>query len=87
MSDSPEYFRTTLTARCMKLVPDLPPTFQLQCLNDTSKCVYPSEHAVADRSPPTSSCSLENICGHGGFDGAAPDREYPALRSRRREYL
>ncbi|WWC73184.1 uncharacterized protein I206_107150 [Kwoniella pini CBS 10737] len=48
---------------CMKLVEDLPPSFQLACLNDTS-------------STPTSSCSIEEICGHGGFNGENPDQSW-----------
>ncbi|WWC64118.1 uncharacterized protein I303_106726 [Kwoniella dejecticola CBS 10117] len=48
---------------CMKLVEDLPPSFQLACLNDTS-------------STPTTSCSIEEICGHGGFHGENPDQSW-----------
>ncbi|WVR09136.1 hypothetical protein IAU60_006198 [Kwoniella sp. DSM 27419] len=48
---------------CMKLVQDLPPTFQLACLNDTAN-------------PPTTSCSLEEICGHGGFPNGTPDQSW-----------
>ncbi|WVW79247.1 hypothetical protein I302_101213 [Kwoniella bestiolae CBS 10118] len=48
---------------CMKYVEDLPPTFQLACLNDTAN-------------PPTTACSIEEICGHGGFNGQNPDQSW-----------
>ncbi|WVQ93311.1 hypothetical protein IAU59_000379 [Kwoniella sp. CBS 9459] len=48
---------------CMKLIDDLPPSFQIACLNDTSN-------------PPTTSCSLEEICGHGGFHGENPNQSW-----------
>ncbi|WVO22751.1 uncharacterized protein IAS62_004087 [Cryptococcus decagattii] len=46
---------------CMKNVPALPATFELACLNDTS-------------SSPTTGCTIEQICGHGGFHGETPDQ-------------
>ncbi|WVO18280.1 hypothetical protein L204_105992 [Cryptococcus depauperatus] len=46
---------------CMKSVAELPPSFSLACLNDTSN-------------PPTTSCTIEKICGHGGFNGEVPDQ-------------
>ncbi|ODO01676.1 hypothetical protein I350_06502 [Cryptococcus amylolentus CBS 6273] len=46
---------------CMKNVSALPATFELACLNDTS-------------STPTTSCTIEEICGHGGFNGNTPDQ-------------
>ncbi|ORX39022.1 hypothetical protein BD324DRAFT_618264 [Kockovaella imperatae] len=48
---------------CMKLVPDIPPDFQLPCLSDTAD-------------PPTTSCTVEEICGHGGFGGQTPDQSW-----------
>ncbi|WWC91298.1 uncharacterized protein L201_006241 [Kwoniella dendrophila CBS 6074] len=48
---------------CMKYVEALPPTFSLACLNDTS-------------STPTTQCSIEEICGHGGFHGENPDQSW-----------
>ncbi|WWC97876.1 hypothetical protein V866_004763 [Kwoniella sp. B9012] len=48
---------------CMKYVDALPPTFQLACLNDTAN-------------PPTTSCSIEEICGHGGFNDQDPDQSW-----------
>ncbi|KIR37830.1 rhomboid family membrane protein [Cryptococcus deuterogattii 99/473] len=46
---------------CMKNVSALPATFELACLNDTS-------------SSPTTGCTIEQICGHGGFHGETPDQ-------------
>lgn len=46
---------------CMKNVSALPATFELACLNDTS-------------SSPTTTCTIEQICGHGGFHGETPDQ-------------
>ncbi|OXG16240.1 rhomboid family membrane protein [Cryptococcus neoformans Tu401-1] len=46
---------------CMKNVPALPATFELACLNDTS-------------TSPTTACTIEQICGHGGFHGETPDQ-------------
>ncbi|WWD21085.1 hypothetical protein CI109_105566 [Kwoniella shandongensis] len=48
---------------CMKLVDALPPSFQLACLNDTS-------------STPTTACSIETICGHGGFPNGVPNQSW-----------
>ncbi|WVQ81172.1 hypothetical protein IAT38_003294 [Cryptococcus sp. DSM 104549] len=48
---------------CMKEVAALPSTFTLACLNDTS-------------STPTTACTIEEICGHGGFNGETPDQSW-----------
>ncbi|KAK8843397.1 hypothetical protein IAR55_007054 [Kwoniella newhampshirensis] len=48
---------------CMKLVEALPPSFNLACLNDTS-------------STPTTACSIEDICGHGGFSDGVPNQSW-----------
>ncbi|ORY26257.1 hypothetical protein BCR39DRAFT_470533 [Naematelia encephala] len=48
---------------CMHLVEAIPPTFEFECLNDTS-------------STPTTSCTLEEICGHGGFHGQDPNQSW-----------
>ncbi|KAL7422139.1 hypothetical protein Q5752_002782 [Cryptotrichosporon argae] len=48
---------------CMKYVSALPPTFELACLNDTSN-------------PPTTSCTIEEICGHGGFPDDEPNQSW-----------
>ncbi|KAI0307885.1 hypothetical protein B0F90DRAFT_1930886 [Multifurca ochricompacta] len=46
---------------CMKSVPAVPVTLQLPCLNDTAN-------------PPNRLCTIEEICGHGGFHGEEPNQ-------------
>jgi len=46
---------------CMKLVEQVPPTTLLGCLNNTAN-------------PATSICTVEEICGFGGFHGKAPNQ-------------
>jgi membrane associated rhomboid family serine protease len=46
---------------CMKLVEAVPPSLQLGCLNNTAN-------------PPDELCSLETICGFGGFRGNNPNQ-------------
>ncbi|KIY62902.1 rhomboid-domain-containing protein [Cylindrobasidium torrendii FP15055 ss-10] len=41
---------------CMKTVTDVPSTLQMGCMNNTAN-------------PATSLCTIEDLCGHGGFDG------------------
>lgn len=48
-------------APCMKAIPDVPVTIRLGCLNNTAN-------------PPTEECTLEDICGFGGFHGKPPDQ-------------
>ncbi|KAH9081996.1 rhomboid family-domain-containing protein [Lactarius deliciosus] len=56
---------------CMKTVPSVPVTLQMPCLNDTAN-------------PPDRLCTIEDLCGHGGFHGKEPDqwwrRVYTLLR-------
>jgi len=46
---------------CMKTVPGVPVTLNLPCLNDTAN--------PADRL-----CTVEELCGHGGFHGQEPNQ-------------
>ncbi|KAF5384958.1 hypothetical protein D9615_001441 [Tricholomella constricta] len=46
---------------CMKLVEAVPPSTNFGCLNNTAN-------------PPTEICSLESICGFGGFQGKDPNQ-------------
>ncbi|KAJ6519738.1 hypothetical protein C8R45DRAFT_952543 [Mycena sanguinolenta] len=46
---------------CMKLVTAVPPTTQIGCLNNT-------------QNPPTDICTIEDICGFGGFHGKDPNQ-------------
>jgi hypothetical protein len=46
---------------CMKLVAGVPIDTQLGCLNNTAN-------------PPTSLCTLEEICGFGGFKNGVPNQ-------------
>ncbi|KAF9040522.1 hypothetical protein BJ165DRAFT_1490528 [Panaeolus papilionaceus] len=46
---------------CMKFVTQVPPTTQLGCMNNTAN-------------PPTEICSVEELCGFGGFDGGEPNQ-------------
>ncbi|EJD55540.1 rhomboid-domain-containing protein [Auricularia subglabra TFB-10046 SS5] len=48
-------------APCMKPIADVPVTIRLGCLNNTAN-------------PPTEECTLEDICGFGGFHGKPPDQ-------------
>jgi hypothetical protein len=46
---------------CMKIVKEFPLDTRLGCLNDTSN-------------PPVELCSVEEICGFGGFHGNEPNQ-------------
>jgi len=46
---------------CMKNVSEVPVTLNLPCLNDTAN-------------PPDRLCTIEDICGHGGFHGQEPNQ-------------
>ncbi|KAI0068438.1 rhomboid-domain-containing protein, partial [Artomyces pyxidatus] len=46
---------------CMKSVSTVPATLQLPCLNDTAN-------------PPDRLCSIETLCGFGGFHGREPNQ-------------
>ncbi|KAF7347901.1 RHOMBOID-like protein [Mycena venus] len=46
---------------CMKLVDAVPPTEQIGCLNNTAN-------------PATEICTIEDICGFGGFHGKDPNQ-------------
>ncbi|KAG0708783.1 hypothetical protein DFH29DRAFT_889030 [Suillus ampliporus] len=46
---------------CMKVVQGLPVTTQMACLNDTAN-------------PPDRLCSIEEVCGFGGFHGGEPNQ-------------
>ncbi|KAF9244619.1 hypothetical protein BU15DRAFT_41909 [Melanogaster broomeanus] len=46
---------------CMKSVTGLPSSTLMPCLNDTAN-------------PPDSVCTIEEVCGFGGFHGEAPDQ-------------
>ncbi|KAL5635958.1 hypothetical protein ACGC1H_004682 [Rhizoctonia solani] len=47
---------------CMKLVDEIPPSFNLGCFNNTAN-------------PPTELCSIETLCGFGGgFHGGDPNQ-------------
>ncbi|KAJ8496908.1 hypothetical protein ONZ45_g12260 [Pleurotus djamor] len=46
---------------CMKSVTEIQPNFQLPCMNNTAN-------------PPDRHCSVESICGFGGFDGKEPNQ-------------
>ncbi|KAK7064295.1 rhomboid-like protein [Favolaschia claudopus] len=46
---------------CMKFVQDVPPTMQIGCLNNTAN-------------PATEICTIEEICGFGGFHGKDPNQ-------------
>ncbi|EGO05403.1 hypothetical protein SERLA73DRAFT_174545 [Serpula lacrymans var. lacrymans S7.3] len=46
---------------CMKIVQGVPETMQMACLNDTAN-------------PPNQLCSLEDICGFGGFHNQTPNQ-------------
>ncbi|KAJ6509455.1 hypothetical protein C8R47DRAFT_26199 [Mycena vitilis] len=46
---------------CMKLVTAVPPTTQIGCLNNTAN-------------PATEICTIEDICGFGGFHGKDPNQ-------------
>ncbi|KAH9947152.1 rhomboid-domain-containing protein [Amylocystis lapponica] len=48
---------------CMKIVEDVPLSTTLPCLNDTAN-------------PPDRECSLETLCGFGGFHNEAPDQSF-----------
>ncbi|KAF9044628.1 rhomboid-domain-containing protein [Hymenopellis radicata] len=50
---------------CMKLVDDIPPTFQLGCMNNTANPVDSDKI-----------CTVEDICGFGGFHDADPNQWY-----------
>ena len=56
--------QVTLGARfppCMKLIPDVPPTMTIGCANATSDVL------TADVA-----CTIEEICGFGGFRTSSP---------------
>ncbi|KAJ6604570.1 hypothetical protein DFH09DRAFT_1123132 [Mycena vulgaris] len=46
---------------CMKLIEAVPPTFQIGCLNNTAN-------------PATEICTIEDICGFGGFPNDNPNQ-------------
>ncbi|KAN0125085.1 hypothetical protein V8E52_001637 [Russula decolorans] len=46
---------------CMKNVSQVPPTLNLPCLNDTAN-------------PPDRLCTIEDLCGHGGFHDKEPNQ-------------
>ncbi|CAE6432560.1 unnamed protein product [Rhizoctonia solani] len=46
---------------CMKLVSEIPPSFNLGCFNNTAN-------------PPTELCSIETLCGFGEFKGGDPNQ-------------
>ncbi|KAF7306856.1 RHOMBOID-like protein [Mycena indigotica] len=46
---------------CMKRIDDVPPTMPIACLNNTAN-------------PATEICTIEDICGFGGFHGKDPDQ-------------
>lgn len=46
---------------CMKLVASVPPSTQIACMNDTAN-------------PITSICTVEELCGFGGFHGQSPNQ-------------
>ncbi|KAL0951302.1 hypothetical protein HGRIS_008011 [Hohenbuehelia grisea] len=46
---------------CMKLIEDVPPSTLMPCLNNTAN-------------PPDRLCTVEEICGFGGFDGKEPNQ-------------
>ncbi|KAF8807315.1 rhomboid-domain-containing protein [Phlegmacium glaucopus] len=46
---------------CMKLVDQIPPSTLLGCMNNTAN-------------PPTSICTVEDLCGFGGFHNKAPNQ-------------
>jgi membrane associated rhomboid family serine protease len=46
---------------CMKNVQDIPATLQMGCMNNTAN-------------PPDSLCTIEQLCGFGGFKGAEPNQ-------------
>ncbi|KAJ7225593.1 rhomboid-domain-containing protein [Mycena pura] len=46
---------------CMKFVADVPPTTEIGCLNNTAN-------------PATEICTIEDICGFGGFHGKDPNQ-------------
>ncbi|TFY83996.1 hypothetical protein EWM64_g4 [Hericium alpestre] len=46
---------------CMKDVQDIPLTTQFPCLNDTAN-------------PPDKLCTIEDVCGFGGFNGKEPNQ-------------
>ncbi|KAI0756738.1 rhomboid-domain-containing protein [Daedaleopsis nitida] len=48
---------------CMKDVPEFPPTTPVACLNNTAN-------------PVTERCSLETVCGFGGFHNGTPDQYF-----------
>jgi membrane associated rhomboid family serine protease len=50
-------------APCMRLVPEIPPSFSMGCPSNTAN-------------PPTEICSIEQICGHGGFPSGKPDQSW-----------
>jgi membrane associated rhomboid family serine protease len=47
----------------MKLIPDVPPTMSINCANATSTTPLPSQI-----------CTIEGICGFGGFKGKEPNQ-------------
>ncbi|KAG1757658.1 hypothetical protein EDB19DRAFT_1891380 [Suillus lakei] len=46
---------------CMKVIQGVPLTTQIACLNDTAN-------------PPDQLCSIEDVCGFGGFNGGEPNQ-------------
>lgn len=46
---------------CMKLVTEIPPNTQMACMNNTAN-------------PPDRFCTVETICGFGGFGGKEPNQ-------------
>ncbi|KAF9646113.1 rhomboid-domain-containing protein [Thelephora ganbajun] len=48
---------------CMKLIKDIPLNTHLPCANDTAN-------------PPTITCSIEQICAFGGFEGKEPNQAF-----------
>jgi len=48
---------------CMKIIADIPLTLSFACMNDTAN-------------PPDRLCSIESICGFGGFHGEDPDQSF-----------
>ncbi|BEI83916.1 hypothetical protein CcaverHIS002_0405200 [Cutaneotrichosporon cavernicola] len=50
-------------APCMRLVPGIQPSLQMACPSNTAN-------------PPTELCTVEEICGHGGFPSGVPDQSW-----------
>src|SRR6266702_5974215 len=75
---------------CMKTVPSVPVTLQMPCESSSTSPTWPISppwrlQGLNDTAnPPDQLCTIEDLCGHGGFNGKEPNqwwrRVYTLLR-------